>query len=72
MGRISSLISKSVVREDWEEKLSSFLQRAIEEPYEEPYICEELIRYVMLLVGEEKRKVCEKMINILEEDLSCE
>lgn len=35
---------------DWEERLSGYLQAAIDQPHLEPEICEELIEYVQSLV----------------------
>jgi hypothetical protein len=43
------------VARDWEERLSLFLQEAIESPEREPEICEELIEYVRFLVQSQKR-----------------
>ena len=50
---------------DWEERLSGFLQDAIDQPHREPEICEELIEYVQHLVRESRRSMRLQVAKVL-------
>ena len=42
---------------DWEQRLSQYLRRAINNPDDEPQVCEDLINYVLMLVENNRREV---------------
>lgn len=47
---------------DWEERLSEFLNEAIEHPEEEAAICEELIEYVLSLVRLDRMEMTDALL----------
>lgn len=51
---------------DWEEQLSCFLQDAINNPDQEPEICEKLIAYVQFLVQLERNASRRAFSNMLD------
>lgn len=50
---------------DWEERLSGFLQDAINQPHREPEICEELIEYVQFLVNQGREPYRKKVLELI-------
>lgn len=50
---------------DWEERISMFLQEAIENPEREAQICEELIGYVQYLVRSDRNAYRQRCLDIV-------
>lgn len=50
---------------DWEERISLFLQEAIDTPHMEPEVCEKLIEYIQHLVRQDRHAYRQQAFNVV-------